>query len=602
MITSYFEEVLKESIDENQLRFSNNANSGGGQAFLAGKYVDSDGTRQPLKQLQDRQVTLAVRCDISRHASYDIRLNDPKCKYAVKPRGENNANMKFQIGGPGVDKVSPSRAISAFFMLPRTTSADASNDLNLSILSTENYWLSSMPMSYRLEPDDSGNVIFETQALYFAGGVDKKKNGERRYFRLDAQRRIGDILRLSAGDYFTDEINQILAAFAEIYTNQSEFNVVRCEDLTKKLMSASAKEYPELYSGITDPLPALNYAKQEASFVHPARLRFVSGLVSAYSRNIIWFGAPGTGKSFSLNDRMARLISDGGRHERVTFHQDYTYSNFVGTYKPVPIVGIDGSETISYRFVPGPFLRLLVAALANAATDDPKPHVLVIEEINRANASAVFGEVFQLLDRSADGCSVYGVNPSEDVRDFLSTSLGLPVEALIELKIPDNMFLWASMNSADQGVYPLDTAFKRRWDFEYIGVNAFESSLVGNLVSLGSGDYYEELEWNDLRRAINDFLALQGINEDKQLGPYFLGNIWSSDLGDNSSGSSFVAKFKTKVLMYLFEDAARSIRSKIFSGAKESAFRYSDLCREFDRVGIQIFNREIVDTLTSDGS
>ncbi|WP_436326898.1 AAA family ATPase [Brevibacterium sp. FAM 27836] len=599
---SYFEEILETSLDPNQLRFSNNANSGGGQAFLAGQYIDSDGARKPLKQLQDREVTISVRCDISSHDSHDIRLNDPKCRYAIKPRGGNNPNMKFQVGGPGVDKASPSRAISAFFMLPPTTYADAAADLNLSILSTGNYWLATMPMSYRYNPEPNGNIIFETQALYFAGGVDKKKGGERRYFRLDAQRRIGDIIKLNTGQYFTDEINHILNDFARIYSNESEFDVVKCEGLTKQLMSATAKKYPELYSGITDPLPTLNYARQEADFVPPVQFRFVSGLASTYSRNIIWFGAPGTGKSFSLNERMIRLISDGGRHERVTFHQDYTYSNFVGTYKPVPIVDIHGSESISYRFVPGPFLRLLVAALANAATDDPKPHVLVIEEINRANASAVFGEVFQLLDRSSDGCSVYGVNPSEDVRQYLSTSLRLPVEALSELKIPDNMFIWASMNSADQGVYPLDTAFKRRWDFEYIGVNDFESALVGNLVSLGSGDYNRQVEWNDLRRAINDFLALQGINEDKQLGPYFIGNIWESDYCDGSSRNIFEAKFKTKVLMYLFEDAARSIRSKLFSGAEGSAFRYSDLCEKFDRVGIEIFNREIVDLVRSTGS
>ena len=123
---------------------------------------------------------------------------------------------------------------------------------------------------------------------------------------------------------------------------------------------------------------------------------------TVYAHNRIVFGAPGTGKSFKLNDEQKDLISEGGEYERVTFHPDYSYANFVGTYKPVPT-----KNGISYEYVPGPFMRTYVKAIENGQSEnkeDVKPFLLLIEEINRANVAAVFGEVFQLLDRDDRKC------------------------------------------------------------------------------------------------------------------------------------------------------------------------------------------------------
>ena len=103
-----------------------------------------------------------------------------------------------------------------------------------------------------------------------------------------------------------------------------------------------------------------------------------------------------------MNKEKDDLLKNGGEYERVTFHPDYSYASFVGTYKPVPCVDSDGKDAITYKYVPGPFMRTYIKALKNMKTDNPLPYLLIIEEINRANVAAVFGEVFQLLDRDED--------------------------------------------------------------------------------------------------------------------------------------------------------------------------------------------------------
>ena len=186
-------------------------------------------------------------------------------------------------------------------------------------------------------------------------------------------------------------------------------------------------------------------------------LIFSTEIDTKYERNRIVFGAPGTGKSFGLKKDCDNLLKDTeGSYERVTFHPDYSYSQFVGTYKPV--MDIDG-KSIKYDFVPGPFMRVYVEALRSGRTDNPQPHLLLIEEINRAKVAAVFGDVFQLLDRDAAGVSEYEIQASEDIRRYLADKLGGNPDNYQKIRIPNNMFIWSTMNSADQGVFPMDTAF-----------------------------------------------------------------------------------------------------------------------------------------------
>ena len=314
-----------------------------------------------------------------------------------------------------------------------------------------------------------------------------------------------------------------------------------------------------------------------------------TGYQSEYARNRILFGAPGTGKSFTLNQEKDKLLADGGEYERVTFHPDYSYANFVGTYKPVPCKDSDGKDAITYSYVPGPFMRTYVKALQNSRTDAPKPFLLVIEEINRANVAAVFGDVFQLLDRGDDEVSEYPIQASEDIKKYLAGELGGNPDDYAEIRIPDNMFIWATMNSADQGVFPMDTAFKRRWDFTYLGIDDSEAGIVGKKVILGQGEYRRIVEWNALRKSINDELLTYKVNEDKLMGPYFISKKNLPE-GEMIDAAVFTRIFKNKVIMYLFDDAAKQKRITLFGGCDEKAKnQYSKICREFDTKGVYIF-------------
>ena len=318
-------------------------------------------------------------------------------------------------------------------------------------------------------------------------------------------------------------------------------------------------------------------------------IKFSTGYQSEFPRNRILFGAPGTGKSFTLNREKDLLLADGGEYERVTFHPDYSYANFVGTYKPVPCKDSDDKDAITYSYVPGPFMRTYVKALQNSKTDTPKPFLLVIEEINRANVAAVFGDVFQLLDRGDDEVSEYPIQASEDIKKYLAGELGGNPDDYSEIRLPDNMFIWATMNSADQGVFPMDTAFKRRWDFTYLGIDDSEAGIVGKKVVLGQGDYRRIVEWNALRKAINNELLTYKVNEDKLMGPFFISKKTLPE-GEMIDPAVFTRIFKNKVIMYLFDDAAKQKRITLFGGCDEKAKnQYSKICREFDAKGVYIF-------------
>lgn len=324
-------------------------------------------------------------------------------------------------------------------------------------------------------------------------------------------------------------------------------------------------------------------------------IKYNTGFKSSYERNRILFGAPGTGKSYTLNKEARDLIGayNEDDYERVTFHPDYSYANFVGTYKPVPVKDSNGNDFITYAYVPGPFMRVYVNALKNSRNAVVKPFLLIIEEINRANVAAVFGDIFQLLDRGDEHVSEYPIQASEDIKTYLAYELGGKPENYSKIRIPDNMFIWATMNSADQGVFPMDTAFKRRWDFTYLGIDDSDIDIRGKYVTIGSKEK-QRIEWNELRKAINEFLANEKINEDKQLGPYFISrSIVVPESGTEIDSERFCEVFKHKVLMYLFDDAAKQRRGKLFEGSAKGQTRYSKICEAFDEQGIGIFHSDI---------
>ena len=245
---------------------------------------------------------------------------------------------------------------------------------------------------------------------------------------------------------------------------------------------------------------------------------------------------------------------------------------------------------IAYEYVPGPFIRTYIKAKKTGQNV-----LLLIEEINRANVAAVFGDIFQLLDRDADGNSEYPITTSEDLRKFLAKpeNLGGNPEDYKKLSIPSNMYIWATMNSADQGVLPMDAAFKRRWDFEYIDIDENENWDYEIPVPRD-----EKINWNVLRKAINDKLKkIPGVNEDKLLGPYFLSrsvldNFTKGKIPTDDEKTNFIKTFKSKILMYLYEDVCKMRPTALFELKLEdgqSKPHYSDICKAFDENGIGIF-------------
>lgn len=321
--------------------------------------------------------------------------------------------------------------------------------------------------------------------------------------------------------------------------------------------------------------------------------------------NLIVFGAPGTGKSHDLNLKAAAHFPNPDQITRVTFHPEYTYSQFVGSYKPFVIADEDSGKSlneqyrdskITYHFEFGPFLETYIQALLHPDTD----YLLLIEELNRANPAAAFGDIFQLLDRDSSGISKYPIDTAADMRGEIWKRLYESIylteeenlrrftadearEASRKLSLPSNLYLWATMNSADQGVYPMDTAFKRRWSFEYKSINHGCETIQDACVPLGSDGHL--VNWDSLRREINKILLDEcKVNEDKLLGPFF---ISPEDLEDPDA---FEGAFKDKVLLYLCEDAAKMKRSTLFKGCQgKSSITYSYVCGEFDTRGEEIF-------------
>ena len=250
--------------------------------------------------------------------------------------------------------------------------------------------------------------------------------------------------------------------------------------------------------------------------------------------NVIFYGAPGTGKS----NRVEKIVNDAGKEPiRTVFHPDLQNSDFFGCLKP----RMNG-DNVRYEFAPGPFME----ALAEAYEKPDEPVYLVIEELNRAAAAAVFGDLFLLLDRKENGAGEYSVSfPSPESRVWLE---GMAGAALERIELPSNLFIYATMNSADQGVYPIDTAFRRRWRQEYLPLD-YTKGPVGEIAYVDADDKRHTLEWRGFVEVLNNYLVSNhtlAITEDRLLGQWF---VKEKELDG--------AGIPEKVLLYLWDDLLR---------------------------------------------
>lgn len=292
--------------------------------------------------------------------------------------------------------------------------------------------------------------------------------------------------------------------------------------------------------------------------------------------NKIFYGAPGTGKSYSIS-----LGRDEKQLIRTVFHPDTQYSDFVGCLKPIML-----GDSVAYQFRPGPFTEAIVKAVSKPSTS----YSLVIEEINRAAAAAVFGEIFQLLDREVDGSSTYSIDVSDpDLLSYLNQHTnGFFHNG--KLKLPSNLSLLATMNSSDQAVMPMDTAFKRRWQFEYLRIdyNKASEGMLEFMVSEVEGKVLRSFRWADFARTINECLSAEHIPEDRLLGHRF---ISENELESNPENT-----LKGKLFMYLWDDVLRHGQhtvifrdSVIIDGKPEELVNFGQLVVAFEQ-GEVIFN------------
>lgn len=301
--------------------------------------------------------------------------------------------------------------------------------------------------------------------------------------------------------------------------------------------------------------------------------------------NKIFYGAPGTGKSYMIEQ---------GRDEnyliRTVFHPDTQYSDFVGCLKPIMNGG-----SVGYQFRPGPF----TTAVTKAISDPTSEYFLVIEEINRAAAAAVFGEIFQLLDRDKNGESSYSIDVSDpDLLAYLNEKT-LNKFSSGKLKIPSNLSLLATMNSSDQAVMPMDTAFKRRWQFKYLQIDYSKASKgTLNIPIESAGNItIQPIEWSILAMVINKHLATERIPEDRLLGHRFISETELQKDPDNT--------LKGKLLMYLWDDILRHSQKTIIfkdeviiNRKSVELINFSQLINAFEQ-GSTVFNNAIEESLLS---
>ncbi|UCA46996.1 McrB family protein [Pseudochrobactrum sp. XF203] len=287
---------------------------------------------------------------------------------------------------------------------------------------------------------------------------------------------------------------------------------------------------------------------------------------SVRGKNILYYGAPGTGKSYQIDQN-----TKDQETVRTVFHPDTQNSDFVGTLKPA-----NDNGTLSYRFSPGPFAKALAKAKLN-----PDKHIyLIIEELNRAPAAAVFGEIFLLLDRKSDGSSSYEIDfPSEEFQNWYKEKTGDNAE---KFGLPENLSIYATMNSADQGVFPLDTAFRRRWLSEYIAITP--SKAPNGIIKIqreGGEKYYK---WSNFLAHLNDYLIKQlKIDEDRLIGHRFMSDYELKK-----------EKLSGKLLIYLWDDLLRHHKRDVLFN---SAYQTYGSLHEANEYTQQIFSKDFLDEL-----
>lgn len=431
-------------------------------------------------------------------------------------------------------------------------------------------FLTKEDVEYLASSHDFGNYTVLKES-HGSPDEEYKEDGYQRYYK----------------EFLLDLYGKKFLVSQQWYSRQSPYNLQKfAEWLIKK---AKEKNFPkdkipsEFFEGMNLPKgEAVERDNDNENAINESQ----NGNSQSKVHQKIFFGAPGTGKSFKVNEAVQNQ-----QVFRTTFHPDYDYAQFVGAYKPKK-----EGNAITYSFVPQVFAKAYAAAWnlyfeakgdSRFRGNDSEGHgndseesdirvFLVIEEINRGNCAQIFGDIFQLLDRDGEGFSQYSIDADCDFAEWLKEDSILKTiwseyETKVgdgKLKLPPNLNILATMNTSDQSLFPMDSAFKRRFDWEYVPIN-YEKSEADFIV----GDASFNFKWLDFLKKVNADIYKVTQSEDKQMGEFFIKNPQITE-----------KEFINKVMFYLWNDVCKDLYSAtrpsnnyFLRDSKDTLFTFAEL-------------------------
>lgn len=393
----YFTEIADYQTyqgEEADFHFNYNANTGGGQSRLGGKFYDTNGSLSAPIQLNGRTAVFAFAI-----SGNIIQLADPSVEYEVKPRDEGNTNMKLGVGS----NHNPSEAIAAFLMLPKPCGVKKAFDINTSVLNGNNYWLQSMWLDVDTSTD--GKAIFTPKDCIICGGVDKQGQGVARYFSVDFAKRFADIISAANNNELDGEVLSCVKLFADIYKGEKPFVYDESAEAIKAVMKYLSSKYPEEYSGTLDPLIMIRKLAHIKEIVPlQVQVDVRSDILAAIRTKpfILLAGISGTGKS-----RMVRQLARGlcPRYKSGSTTEDHPLYNEQkpGNFEIIPVRPNwhDSTELMGYEsrigtpeFIIKPFVEFLVKAWMNPDI----PFFLCLDEMNLAPVEQYFAEYLSAIE------------------------------------------------------------------------------------------------------------------------------------------------------------------------------------------------------------
>ena len=502
---SYFIEIESSQTYTNSevdFHFSYNANSGGGQSFLGGKFRNEKGDlTSPLTLDGCKGLFEYIYID-AKGKEKSILLRDSKCEYEIKPRGEGSTSMKLGIG---TKMKTPSKLITTFFMLPPTCVVKSPNDLRNSILTSNNYWLQSMWLKCKNTNENEVHLI--PIDFIFCGGKNKENKGKERYFKLEDNKRINDLIKIAnESDILPYNISKHIRVFADVYLGNKTFDYEVCSDSITQIMQILAETYPDKYSGIEDPLPFINQLLCEKKRIHVATFGYTTyrPYITAIKSKpfLLLSGISGTGKSRIVRELARACWGENSEEFKAQKPKNFEMIQVKPNWH-------DSSELIGYIsrisgepiFVAGEFLRFIAKAWEDKAT----PYFLCLDEMNLAPVEQYFAEYLSVIEsRKSDNKGNIITDP------IINPALTDEHDENTQELIPQKWYV----NLIDELLVgcPDDKIFGLRHQFLYDGI-----SIPQNLIVIGTVNM-DETTFSFSRKVLDRAMTIEMNDVDLDAG------------------------------------------------------------------------------------